>query len=52
MTHVLPSSEKLRRRAQGMVMELAGVGREEAIRLLDESGGDTSAAIAKALRRP
>lgn len=52
MTHLAPASDKLRRRAEWIVMELAGVGREEAVRLLEETGGDAHTAVEHALRRP
>lgn len=52
MTHLSPASDKLRRRAEWIVMELAGVGREEASRLLEETGGDAHLAVERALRRP
>jgi N-acetylmuramic acid 6-phosphate (MurNAc-6-P) etherase len=50
MTHLLPASDKLRRRAEWIVMELAGVSREEASRLLAETEGDTQAAVDLGLR--
>lgn len=50
MTHLSPASEKLRRRAEWIVMELAGVSSEEATRLLEETGGDAHAAVDRALR--
>ena len=46
MTHLLPSSEKLRRRAEGIVMSLLGIDASEAARLLDQSDGDAAAAVA------
>ena len=49
MTHLIPASEKLRRRSVHIVMSLAGVGRREAERLLAESDGDASEAVARAL---
>lgn len=51
MTHLSTASEKLRRRAEWIVMELAGVGRQEALRLLEETGGDAHLAVERALRR-
>jgi N-acetylmuramic acid 6-phosphate etherase len=51
MTHLVPSSEKLRRRAEWIVMELSGVSRDEAVRILEETGGDPAQAVARALRR-
>ena len=51
MTHLSPASEKLRRRAEWIVMELAGVGRQEASRLLEETEGDAHLAVERALRR-
>jgi len=50
MTHLAPASEKLRRRAERIVMELGGVGRREAERLLEETGGDAHEAVERALR--
>ncbi len=52
MTHLMPASDKLRRRAEWIVMELAGVDRHEASRLLDETDGDAHEAVNRALRRP
>ncbi len=52
MTHLAPASEKLRRRAEWIVMELAGVPREEAARLLQETDGDAHEAVNRALREP
>ncbi|MDJ0851179.1 MAG: N-acetylmuramic acid 6-phosphate etherase [Myxococcota bacterium] len=50
MTHLAPASEKLRRRAEWIVMELAGVPREEAARLLEQTDGDANEAVNRALR--
>jgi N-acetylmuramic acid 6-phosphate etherase len=50
MTHLVPASDKLRRRAEWIVMELAGVSREEASHLLAQTEGDTQAAIELGLR--
>jgi N-acetylmuramic acid 6-phosphate (MurNAc-6-P) etherase len=47
MTHVLPASEKLRDRSLRIVMELGGLAREEAEKLLAECEGD----LAEATRR-
>ena len=44
-------SEKLRRRAEWIVMELAGVPRDEAVRLLQETDGDAHEAVNRALRQ-
>jgi N-acetylmuramic acid 6-phosphate etherase len=51
MTHLSPVSQKLRRRAERIVMELAGLSREEASRLLEETEGDADEAVRRALRR-
>ena len=51
MTHLSAASEKLRRRAEWIVMELGGVGRQEASRLLEETEGDAHLAVERALRR-
>ncbi len=50
MTHLAPASEKLRRRAEWIVMELAGVSRDEATRLLEATDGDAQEAVNRALR--
>lgn len=50
MTHLAPASEKLRRRAEWIVMELSGVSREQAVRLLERTGGDAQEAVDRALR--
>jgi N-acetylmuramic acid 6-phosphate etherase len=49
MTHMMPASEKLRRRSVQIVMSLAGVGRREAVQVLADCDGDISAAVARAL---
>ena len=46
MVDVLPGNEKLRLRAAGIVAELTGIGREEAIAALDAAGGSARRAIA------
>jgi N-acetylmuramic acid 6-phosphate etherase len=51
MSHVVPASDKLRRRARRIVMSLAGVGSADAARLLEECEGDTAAAIVRAQER-
>jgi N-acetylmuramic acid 6-phosphate etherase len=51
MSHLVPASDKLRRRAERIVMSLAGVGSADAARLLEECEGDTAAAIARARER-
>jgi len=51
MTHLSPASDKLRRRAQWIIMELAGVSRGEAKELFEETGGDVHAAVRRALGR-
>ena len=51
MSHVVPASDKLRRRARRIVMSLAGVGPADAARLLEECEGDTAAAITLARER-
>jgi N-acetylmuramic acid 6-phosphate etherase len=50
MTHLAPASEKLRRRAQRIVMTLAGVDAERAAQLLSECDGDVAAAVRRARR--
>lgn len=47
MTHMLPASEKLRDRSLRIVMEVGGIAREEAEKLLAECEGD----LAEATRR-
>ena len=48
MTNVVPSSRKLRRRAEGLVASLAGVPPERAAELLDACHGSVRAAVARA----
>jgi len=48
MTNVVPSSRKLRRRAEGLVASLAGVPHERAAELLDACHGSVLAAVARA----
>ncbi len=48
MTHVAPVSDKLRRRAEGILSELADVGPERARALLFASGGDLASALRRA----
>jgi N-acetylmuramic acid 6-phosphate etherase len=50
MVNVQPTNEKLLDRAQRIVMDAAGVTREEAARLLDESGRHVRTAISAALK--
>jgi N-acetylmuramic acid 6-phosphate etherase len=50
MTHVTPVSNKLRGRAVRIVMQVAGVERNEARRLLRESDGCVETAIAMVRR--
>jgi N-acetylmuramic acid 6-phosphate (MurNAc-6-P) etherase len=45
MTHLMPSSEKLKRRAESIVMTLLDIEAEQAARLLAEAEGDTAAAV-------
>jgi N-acetylmuramic acid 6-phosphate etherase len=45
MTHLVPVNRKLRRRAERIVMALAGVDAERAARLLDAAGGRIDAAV-------
>jgi N-acetylmuramic acid 6-phosphate etherase len=47
MTHLLPASEKLRERGLRIVMQVGGLGREEAEKLLNECEGN----VAEASRR-
>lgn len=51
MTHLLPVSSKLRRRAVSIISELGGVEPELAGRLLDEAGGSVPAALEAARAR-
>jgi len=51
MTHLVPASDKLRRRAERIVMSLSGVGPEEAVQLLERADGDVSLALELAERR-
>jgi N-acetylmuramic acid 6-phosphate etherase len=48
MTNVVPTSRKLRRRAEGLVASLAGVAPERAADLLDACHGSVLAAVARA----
>jgi N-acetylmuramic acid 6-phosphate etherase len=48
MTNVVPSSRKLRRRAEGLVATLGGVAPERAAELLDACHGSVVAAVARA----
>ncbi len=52
MTHLLPSSEKLRRRAEGIVMSLLGIQASEAAGLLEQTDGDPAAAVALGRKKP
>jgi N-acetylmuramic acid 6-phosphate (MurNAc-6-P) etherase len=52
MTHLLPSSEKLRRRAEGIVVSLLGIEASEAVRLLEQTDGDAAAAVALGRKKP
>jgi N-acetylmuramic acid 6-phosphate etherase len=45
MTHVSPASGKLRGRAVRMLMEIAGIGRDEARELLRASDGSVERAL-------
>jgi N-acetylmuramic acid 6-phosphate etherase len=46
MTHLVPSSQKLRERAVGIVESTTELDAEQAARLLDEHGGSVAAALA------
>ena len=48
MTHLSPASQKLRERGVQIVMQLGGLGRSGAEALIDECGGDVSAAARRA----
>jgi N-acetylmuramic acid 6-phosphate etherase len=48
MTNLVPSSRKLRRRAEGLIAALAGVSPERAAELLDACHGSVRAAVARA----
>jgi N-acetylmuramic acid 6-phosphate etherase len=48
MTNVIPSSRKLRRRAEGLVATLGGVSQERAAELLDACHGSVRQAVARA----
>ncbi len=50
MTNVVPTSRKLRRRAEGLVASLGGVAPERAADLLDACHGSVLAAVARARR--
>jgi N-acetylmuramic acid 6-phosphate etherase len=45
MTNIAPVSEKLRQRAVRIVVELTGVGPDEARRLLSQNGDNVAAAV-------
>ncbi len=47
MSHVMPASEKLRERAERIVMSLGGLDREAARALLDSCGGDVAKATSQ-----
>jgi N-acetylmuramic acid 6-phosphate etherase len=51
MTHLMPSSEKLRERAIRILESTTDLNSEQAARLLDEYGGSVAAAIASLERR-
>ncbi len=51
MTHLVPSSQKLRDRAIGIIESATQLSPEQAARLLDESGGSVAAALAS-LEKP
>ncbi len=51
MTHLVPSSQKLRDRAIGIIESTTQLSAEQAARLLDENGGSVAAALAS-LERP
>ncbi len=48
MANLNPASAKLRRRAERIVMSLADVDREQAVALLEESGGSIADAVSRA----
>ncbi len=50
MTNLNPASAKLRRRAERIVMSLAGVDREQAVALLEACGGSVADAVSRATR--
>jgi N-acetylmuramic acid 6-phosphate etherase len=50
MTNLVPASSKLRERAARIVVSLAGVDLDRANALLEETGGDVDAAVARARR--
>jgi N-acetylmuramic acid 6-phosphate etherase len=50
MTHLMPASAKLRRRAERIVAQLGGVAAPRAAELLSESHGDIGTAVARARR--
>lgn len=52
MTNVVPSSRKLRRRAEGLIATLAGVSPERAAELLDACHGSVRAAVERARHEP
>jgi N-acetylmuramic acid 6-phosphate etherase len=52
MTHMLPASEKLRDRSLRIVMEVGGLAREEAEKLLAECEGDLAEATRRVRKNP
>jgi N-acetylmuramic acid 6-phosphate etherase len=52
MTNVVPSSRKLRRRAEGLIASLGGVTPERAAELLDACHGSVRAAVERARGEP
>jgi N-acetylmuramic acid 6-phosphate etherase len=52
MTHLVPSSRKLRERAVDIIVSMTQLGEEQAARLLDEHGGSVAAALASIRERP
>ena len=51
MTHLVPSSQKLRERAIGILESTTQLNKDQAARLLDESGGSVADALASLQRR-
>ena len=51
MSHLVPTSQKLRERAVGILESTTHLNAEQAAKLLDECGGSVAAALASLQRR-
>jgi len=51
MAHLVPTSQKLRERAVGILVSRSSLSNEQAIRLLDDCGGSVAEALASLQRR-